>query len=53
VGYYRLNPKEKDVDIGIKVYRRMGVIPTLICNEPELIRPDQPTIRKLLETAVG
>jgi hypothetical protein len=51
VGYYHLNPRDKDVDLGIEVYRRMGVTPTLVCNEPELIRADQPVVKRLLELA--
>jgi hypothetical protein len=49
VGYYHLGPQDKDVDIGIEVYRRMGAIPTLICNDARLIRPDQPVVERLLE----
>ena len=51
VGYYHLNPNNKDVDIGIEVYRRMGAIPTLICNDPQLIRKDQPTVKKIIDLA--
>ena len=50
VGYYHLRPTEKDADIGVEVYRRMGAIPTLICNDPQLIQSDQPLIRKLFES---
>jgi hypothetical protein len=51
VGYYHLNPSDKDVDIGIEVYRRMGAIPTLICNDPKLISKDQPTVKKIIDLA--
>lgn len=51
VGYYHLNPNDTDVDIGIEVYRRMGAIPTLICNDPQLIRKDQPTVKKIIDLA--
>ena len=51
VGYYHLSPDGKDADIGIEVYRRMGAIPTLICNKPELITKDDPVVRKLIELA--
>jgi hypothetical protein len=51
VGYYHLNPNDKDVDIGIEVYRRMGAIPTLICNDPKLIRKDQPIVKKIIDLA--
>jgi hypothetical protein len=53
VGYYHLNPADKGVDIAIEVYRRMGAIPTLICNDPALITKDQPAVRKLLDLAAG
>jgi hypothetical protein len=49
VGYYHLRPGEKDADIGVEVYRRMGAIPTLICNDAQFIQSDQPIVRKLLE----
>lgn len=49
VGYYHLNPNDKDVEIGIEVYSRMGAIPTLICNDPELIRKDQPIVKKIID----
>jgi len=51
VGYYHLGPRDKDAEIGIEVYRRMGAIPTLICNDPALITKDQPIVRKVLEWA--
>ncbi len=51
VGYYHLGPRDKDAEIGIEVYRRMGAIPTLICNDPALITRDQPIVRKVLEWA--
>jgi hypothetical protein len=51
VGYYHLNPNNKDVDIGIAVYQRMGAIPTLICNDPRLISKDQPTVKKIIDLA--
>jgi hypothetical protein len=51
VGYYHLGPKDKDGEIGVEVYRRMGAIPSLICNDPALITPDQPLVKKLLELA--
>ena len=53
VGYYHLGPKDKDAEIGIEVYRRMGAIPTLICNDPDLITPEQPVVKRLLELAAG
>jgi hypothetical protein len=53
VGYYHLRPGGKDTDIGIEVYRRMGAIPTLICNQPDLITRDQPAVKKLLELVEG
>ena len=49
LGYYHLNPKDKDVDIGIEVYRRMGAIPTLITNDVDRITADEPVVRKLIE----
>jgi len=33
------------------VYRRMGAIPTLICNDPKLISKDQPTVKKIIDLA--
>ena len=51
VGYYHLSPKDKDAEIGIEVYRRMGAIPTLICNDPALITKDQPVVKRLMELA--
>jgi hypothetical protein len=51
VGYYHLRPASKDVDTGIEVYRRMGAIPTLICDDPALISMDQPAVKKLTELA--
>lgn len=53
VGYHHLSPKNKDVDTGIEVYRRMGAIPTLICNDPESISMENPTVRKIVELAAG
>ncbi len=49
VGYYHRGPNDKDAEIGMEVYRRMGAIPTLICNEPTLINRDQPVVKRLLE----
>jgi len=51
VGYYHLGPQDKDAEIGIEVYRRMGALPTLICNDPALIQADQPVVKRLLELA--
>jgi hypothetical protein len=51
VGYYHLHPTQKDAEIGVEVYRRMGAIPTLICNDPRLITAEQPIVRRLLELA--
>ena len=51
VGYYHLNPNDKDVQIGVEVYRRMGAIPTLICNDPKLIRKDQPIVKQIINLA--
>lgn len=52
LGYYHLNPaNSKDAEVGMEVYRRMGAIPTLICNDPKLITKDQPIVRKLIELA--
>lgn len=51
VGYHHLDPNDKDVDIGIEVYRRMGAIPSLICNDPKLIRKDQPIVNKIIDLA--
>jgi len=51
VGYHHLGPNGKDAEIGVEVYRRMGAIPTLICNEPALITKDQPLVKKLLMAA--
>ncbi|MBM3213325.1 hypothetical protein FJZ36_00190 [Candidatus Poribacteria bacterium] len=53
VGYYHLHPTQKDAHIAIEVYRRMGAIPTLICNEPSLITLDQPIVKRLIELAAG
>ncbi len=53
VGYYHLGPKDKDADLGVEVYRRMGAIPTLICNDPTLITRDQPIVRRLLDLVEG
>jgi hypothetical protein len=49
VGYYHLGPKDKDSDIGLEVYRRMGAIPSLICGDASLIGADQPFVKKVLE----
>jgi len=51
VGYYHLGPRDKDVEIGIEVYRRMGAIPTLVCNDASLISKKEPAVRKLVELA--
>ena len=51
IGYYHLTPGGKDTDLGIEVYRKMGAIPTIICNKPELITMDQPQVRRLVELA--
>ncbi len=49
IGYYHLNPRDKDVDLGIEVYRRMGIIPTLICPNPDLIVAGNPAVKKILD----
>jgi hypothetical protein len=49
VGYYHLTPGNPDADLGIEVYRRMGAIPTVITNNPELMDPALPAFRRLLD----
>ncbi len=51
VGYYHLNPADRDIDIGIEVYRRLGALPTLIVTDPAHIHPEQPVVKRLLELA--
>jgi hypothetical protein len=48
VGYYHLTPGHPDADLGIEVYRRMGAIPTVITNNPELMDPALPAFQRLL-----
>jgi len=51
IGYHHLNPNDKSVEIGVEVYRRMGAIATLVCNDPKLINKDQPVVKKIIESA--
>ena len=51
LGYYHCGPKDKDAEIGVEVYRRMGAIPTLICNDPTLIGAEQPIVKKIVDLA--
>ena len=53
LGYYHVGPKDKDWEIGVEVYRRMGALPTLICDDPGLITRDQPIVKKLLGMVEG
>ena len=53
LGYYHVGPKDKDWEIGVEVYRRMGALPTLICDDPGLITQDQPIVKKLLGMVEG
>jgi len=56
VGYYHLGPEEKDTDIGIEVYKRMGAIPTFIprsfAKEHDKIHKEHPVIAELVKIAV-
>ena len=49
VGYYHLRPTDEDADLGIEVYRRMGALPTLICNDPALLAPENAVVRRVLD----
>lgn len=51
VGYFHLNPKDEDAELGIEVYRRMGTIPTITKPTPETLDPSNPVIKKLVELA--
>jgi hypothetical protein len=48
VGYYHLSPKGKDVEIGVEVYRKTGAVPTLICNDPNLLTAEDPIVKRVL-----
>lgn len=68
VGYYHLNPYDRDVDAGIEVYRRLGALPTytgigisrylwknhdLPDTDRERLTRDEPAVSKLLAWAHG
>ena len=49
VGYYHVSPKGKDAEIGVEVYRKMGAVPTLICNDPNLLTAEDPIVKRVLD----
>jgi hypothetical protein len=52
LGYYHhLNPKNKNVDLCIEVYRRMGAIPTIVTNNPDDLRNPGEAMKKILALA--
>ena len=51
VGNYHCGPKDKDAGIRVEVYRRMGAVPTLICNDPTRIGAVQPILKKIADLA--
>jgi hypothetical protein len=52
VGYYHhLNPANKNVDLCIEVYRRMGAIPTIVTNNPDDLRDPGEALKKILSLA--
>jgi hypothetical protein len=52
VGYYHhLNPGNKNVDLCIEVYRRMGAIPTIVTKNPDHLRDPGDAAKRILELA--
>jgi len=53
VGYWYLDPNDNDAGLTIEIYKRMSVLPTLICKDRRKLTLDDPIVRKTIEWAEG
>ncbi len=51
VGYYHLNPDNKDFDLGVQVYERMGVMPSIVSGNPKHLQEMSAGTKKIFERA--
>ncbi len=51
IGYYHLNPDNKDFDLGVEVYERMGALPTIVSGNPKHLKEMSAGTRRIFERA--
>jgi hypothetical protein len=51
VGYHQIAVGRPGTMLGLEVYRNMGVVPSLVCNDPALLVKDRPEVKMALELA--
>ena len=49
IGYYHITTGEDDFEQGFEVYKRMGVIPTIVPGKLKTLQPGHPHIRMFRE----
>jgi hypothetical protein len=51
IGYHHLNPDNKDFDLGVEVYERMGAMPTIVSGNPKHLEQMSAGTRKIFDRA--
>jgi hypothetical protein len=51
LGYFHLTPTNKDFDLGVEVYERMGVMPTIVSGDPKHLQEMSPGTKKIFDRA--
>lgn len=51
IGYYHLNPDNKDFDLGVEVYERMGVMPTIVSGNPKHLQEMSAGTKRIFDRA--
>jgi hypothetical protein len=53
VGFWNLDPADPEADVNIEIYKRMRIIPTLICKDRRMLTTENPVVRKTMEWVNG